>query len=127
MNTDPISDLLTRIRNALKARQQKTVIPYSKIKVAILDVMKKQNFIKDHKVSKSGNFKEIEIEFNPKLSELNLKRISKPGRRIYVKKSKIKPVLHGYGISIFSTPSGVMTGNEAVKAGVGGEYLCEIW
>lgn len=127
MNTDPISDLLTRIRNAVKAKQQKTIAPYSKLKVAILDVMKKKNFIKDYKVSKSGTFQEIEIEFNPELNELNLKRISKPGRRIYVKKNQIRPVLHGYGVSIFSTPRGVMTGDEAKKAGVGGEHLCQIW
>ena len=127
MITDPISDLLTRIRNAVKAKQQKTIAPYSKIKVAILDVMKKRKLINDYKVIKSGTFNEIEIEFNPELSELNLKRVSKPGQKIYVKKNKIKPVLHGYGISIFSTPQGVMTGDEARKAGVGGEYLCEIW
>ncbi len=127
MNTDPIADLLTRIRNAVKAKQLKTVVPYSKIKVAILEVMKKRKFIKDYKTVKSGNFDEIEIEFNSELNELYLKRISKPGKRIYVKKDKIKPVINGYGVSIFSTPRGVMTGNEATKIGVGGEYLCEIW
>ena len=127
MITDPIADLLTRIRNAIKAKQQKTVMPYSKIKVAIFDVMKKRKFIKDYRVVKSGTFDEIEIEFNTELTELNLKRISKPGKRIYVKKDQIKPVINGYGIAIFSTPRGVMTGNEALKTGVGGEYLCEIW
>ena len=127
MNTDPIADLLTRIRNAVKAKQLKTVLPYSKIKVAILEVMKKRKFIKDFKTVKSGTFEEIEIEFNSELNELYLKRISKPGKRIYVKKDKIKPVINGYGVSIFSTPRGVMTGSEAAKTGVGGEYLCEIW
>ena len=125
--TDPIADLLTRIRNAVKARQGKTVVPYSKIKVAILEVMKKQNFITDYKAVKSGNFDEIEIMFNQKLDELNLKRVSKPGKRIYIKRGAIQPVIHGYGIAIFSTPRGIMTGDEAVKSGVGGEYLCEVW
>jgi len=125
--TDPIADLLTRIRNAVKARQGETVVPYSKIKIAVLEVMKKRNFIIDYKVVKSGNFDEIEIMFNQKLDELNLKRVSKPGKRIYIKRGAIRPVIHGYGIAIFSTPRGIMTGDEAVKSGVGGEYLCEIW
>jgi len=128
MNTDPIADLLTRVRNAVQARQLKTVAPYSKLKIAVLDVMKKHSFIKSYKVVKnSRSFDDIEIEFNQELAELNLKRISKPGQRIYIKKTDIKPVLYGYGISIFSTPRGVMTGGEARKAGVGGEYLCKIW
>ena len=127
MVTDPISDLLTRIRNAVNARQQKTVAPYSKMKVAILDVMKKRKFINDYKVTKTNAFDEIEIEFNTELNELKLKRVSKPGQRIYVKKGQIQPVLNGYGIAIFSTPSGIMTGDEAIKAGVGGEYLCQIY
>jgi small subunit ribosomal protein S8 len=127
MVTDPIADLLTRIRNAVHARQQGTVVPYSKIKVAVLDVLKNKNFINNYEVTKNGNFSEIKIIFNVDLDELNLKRISKPGRRIYVKKGEIKPVYYGYGISIFSTPRGVMTGDEARKVGVGGEYLCEIW
>ena len=127
MTTDPIADLLTRIRNALSARQLKTVAPYSKIKVTILEVMKKNKFVNAYKVVKNNSFDEIEIDFNPEFTSFDLKRISKPGRRVYVKKSNIKPVLNGYGISIFSTPSGVMTGSEAIKEGVGGEYLCEIW
>ncbi len=128
MNTDPIADLLTRLRNAVRARQVKTVAPFSKLKVAVLEVMKAHGFISGYKVVKnSRSFDEIEIEFNQELSEIHLKRVSKPGQRIYVKRSEIKPVLHGYGISVFSTPQGVMTGDEAQKAGVGGEFLCEIW
>ena len=128
MNTDPIADLLTRIRNAVQARQLKTVAPHSKLKVAILEVMKKRNFINGYKVIKNDkSFNELEIEFNREKEFNNLKRVSKPGQRIYVKKGDIKPVLNGYGISIFSTPRGVMTGDEAIKSGVGGEYLCDIW
>ena len=128
MNTDPIADLLTRIRNSIKARQAKTIVPYSKLKVSILEVMKKHHFINNFKeIKNEKSFDEIEIEFNLDLNELNLKRISKPGQKIYVKKNEIKPVFHNYGIAIFSTPQGVMTGDEAVKAGVGGEYLCKVW
>ena len=127
MNTDPIADLLTRIRNAVSARQQKTVAPYSKVKVAVLEVMKKRNFIDSYKVVKDNRFDEIEIVFNSQLSQINLKHISKPGQRIYLKKNDIRPVLNGYGISIISTPKGVMTGDEAAKVGLGGEYLCQIW
>ena len=127
MNTDPIADLLTRIRNAVSARQQKTVAPFSKVKVAVLEVMKKRNFIDSYKFVKDNRFDEIEIVFNSQLSQINLKRISKPGQRIYLKKNDIRPVLNGYGISIISTPKGVMTGDEAAKVGLGGEYLCQIW
>ena len=128
MNTDPIADLLTRMRNAVRARQTKTVAPYSNLKVSILDVMKKHNFINDYKIIKNNkSFNDIEIEFNQESQELNLKRVSKPGQRIYVKKGDIKPVLSGYGISILSTPRGVMTGDEAVKSGLGGEYICQVW
>lgn len=127
MNTDPIADLLTRMRNAVQARQHRTVAPYSKIKVSILDVMKKRKFITDYKVVKNNKFEEIEIELAEEHGNIVLKRISKPGQRIYLKKGDIKSVLNGYGIAILSTPQGVMTGDEAYKAGVGGEYLCEVW
>jgi small subunit ribosomal protein S8 len=127
MNTDPIADLLTRMRNAVKARQTKTVVPHSKMKVAVLEVIKKRKFINDFKVVKNGNFDEIEIHFNPEIKSLNLKRISKPGQRIYVGKGQLKSVHYGYGIAVLSTPQGVMDGIQAVKSGVGGEYLCEIW
>lgn len=127
MTTDPIADLLTRIRNAMQARQTKTIAPYSKIKTAILDVMKSRRFVSDYKVVTQNKFKEIEVVFNTEKGVINLKRMSRPGKRMYVKKGEIKPVLHNYGIAIISTPKGVMTGDEAKKAGVGGEYLCEIW
>lgn len=127
MNTDPIADLLTRIRNASRVNHEQTLVPYSKLKVAILDVLKKSKFIDDFKVVKSGTFSEIEINLNTELNSLTLKRISKPGQRIYLKKDQIKPVLRGYGISVISTPKGVMTGEEAYKSGVGGELICEIY
>ena len=127
MNTDPIADLLTRMRNAVKARQTKTVVPHSTMKMAILEVIKKRKFIQDFKVVKNGEFNEIEITFNPEIKELSLKRVSKPGQRIYVGKGDIKSVHYGYGIALISTPKGVMEGREAMKAGMGGEFLCEVW
>ena len=127
MITDPIADLLTRISNAVRAGHEQTSVPYSKLKATILDVLKKNKFIADFKVAKSGSFDEIEIKLNPEMQKLNLKRVSKPGRRIYLKKNQIKPVLRGFGISVLSTPKGVMTGSEARKNGVGGELICEIW
>lgn len=127
MVTDPIADLLTRIRNAVKAKHSKTVVAYSKLKMAILEVLKKNKYVDDFKVIKVGNFDQIEISLNVEHTELNLKRISKPGQRIYMKKGDLKPVLNGYGIGVISTPKGVMTTSEARKSGLGGELLCEIW
>ena len=127
MITDPIADLLTRIRNAVSAQHEKTVVPYSKLKASVLEVLKANKFIADFKVVKNGNISDIEIQLNTELKKVNLKRISKPGQRIYFKKDQIKPVLRGYGISIISTPKGVMTGDEARKSGIGGELICEAW
>lgn len=127
MITDPIADLLTRIRNASKARQEKTIAPYSKLKVSVLTVLKKRKFVEDFEVVKSGSASDILIKMNPEMIDLNLKRISKPGQRIYIQKEDIKPVLNGYGISVISTSKGMMTGDEARREGIGGELICEIW
>jgi small subunit ribosomal protein S8 len=127
MVTDPIADLLTRIRNAVKAKHFHTRITYSRLKTAILDVLKKNKFIVDYKVVKSGKFDEIEVQLNPEFDSLHLKRISKPGQRIYMKKGQLKSVLSGYGIGVISTPQGVMTTAEAKKIGLGGEIICEVW
>ena len=127
MNTDPIADLLTRIRNAASARHQKTAVPYSKLKIAVLNVFKKNHFINDFKVVKNGTFDEIAIDLNTDLKTINLKRVSKPGQRIYIKKDQVKPVLNGYGIAVISTSKGVMTNKDAVRQGLGGELICEIW
>lgn len=127
MVTDPIADLLTRIRNAVKAKHSKTIVAYSKLKVAILDVLKKNKYIEDYKVVKVGNFDQIEIILNEAHMALHLKRVSKPGQRIYMKRGDLKPVLNGYGIGVISTPKGVMTTTDARKNGLGGELLCEVW
>jgi len=127
MVTDPIADLLTRIRNAVKAKHTKTTVTYSKLKLSILEVLKKKKFILDYAVVKPDKFEEIEVQLNPDFESLNLKRISKPGQRIYMKHAQLKTVLNGYGIGVVSTPKGVMTTSEAKKMGVGGELLCEVW
>ena len=127
MLTDPIADLLTRVRNACKARRETLVAPYSKINLAILRTLKNHKYIADFREVKTGTFPEIEIALDPHRKELNLKRISKAGQRIYIQRNQIKPVRNRYGIALISTSKGVMTGDEARKAGVGGEYLCEVW
>ena len=124
--TDPIADLLTRIRNGQMARKEVVEVPFSKLKKDILDTLVKQAFIKGYKEEKVGDFKQINIELD-NTKELSLKRISKPGQRIYVAKNEIGKVLNGYGISIISTSKGVMSGDDARKQGVGGEILCEIY
>ncbi|MDF2379265.1 MAG: 30S ribosomal protein S8 [Candidatus Gracilibacteria bacterium] len=127
MNTDPIADLLTRIRNANMAGLSKMSVPSSKAKKNILQVMKDKDFIKDFtEVSgEKAHEKSILVSLSPE-RKLYLKRISKPGQRIYKKAGEIYPVVRGYGISIVSTSQGVMTGDDARKMNIGGEVLCEI-
>ncbi|MGE3278705.1 MAG: 30S ribosomal protein S8 [Candidatus Altimarinota bacterium] len=126
MHTDPIADLLTRIRNASKARHESTLVPASRIKQEILRVMKQMKFIEDFKVSGEGAQTMIKIDLIPG-KELSLNRVSKPGQRIYKKAPELSPVLRGYGFSIISTSQGIMTGDEAKKKGMGGELICEIY
>ena len=129
--TDPIADLLTRIRNALIARHDRVDVPASKIKVAIVRTLKDEGFIKNFKVSKDN--KQGMIRVFLKYSDRNtpvingLERISKPGRRVYQKSADILPVLSGLGVAIVSTSSGVMTDKEARRQSIGGEMICQIW
>lgn len=127
MTTDPIADLLTRIRNATSARHSKVIVPHSKMKISVLQVLKEHHFIHDFKVEKSGTKTDIVIELSGGRKTLDLKRVSKPGQRLYLKKDEIKPVLSGYGLTVLSTSKGIMTGEEARKKGIGGEILCEVW
>lgn len=127
MNTDPIADLLTRIRNASKVQKETVKIPYSKLKNEILKIMQKRGFVSDIKTNTNGIEKELEITVPKRLEAINLKRLSKPGQRIYIKGSHVPKVLHGLGISIISTSKGVMDDNEARKQKLGGELLCEIY
>jgi small subunit ribosomal protein S8 len=127
MNTDPISDLLTRIRNSINAHKYVVNAPYSKIKENIVRIMKERKFIDDYKVDEENNFKILKIELNEDRSDLTLKRVSKPGQRIYVKSTELKTIKSGLGIRIISTPKGLMTNLDARKQNLGGEILCEIY
>ncbi|MFA6992864.1 MAG: 30S ribosomal protein S8 [Candidatus Gracilibacteria bacterium] len=128
MNTDPIADLLTRIRNASRAHHEKVVAPYSKVKENIVKVMKNRGFIENYKVSSDDNsFKTLEILLKEDRSDLNTRRISHPGQRIYVKKDDLKMIKSGLGITIISTSKGIMTNSEARKQNLGGEIICEIY
>lgn len=129
--TDPISDMLTRIRNGLNARHGKVDIPGSKLKVEIARILKKEGYIKDYKFiddDKQGVLK-VFLKYGKGNSDviLGLKRVSKPGRRVYVKSRDISPVLNGMGISILSTSAGLMTDKMAAKNNHGGEIICNIW
>ncbi|MBU1446490.1 30S ribosomal protein S8 [Patescibacteria group bacterium] len=128
MNTDPIADYLTRIRNASRARHASTVIPYSKIKEGISKVLVARKFIKNYEVQTSGKFKELIVELKDWSNEpIQIKRISKPGQRIYLQSKEIKRVKSGLGMIVVSTPKGIMSGEEAYNTNVGGEILCEVY
>lgn len=130
--TDPISDLLTRLRNAQSARHDSCAIPASGLKESILKILKDEGFIKSY-VRQESKPQDTLVAFlrytgkqrKPILN--NLKRVSKPGCRIYRPYRDIRPILSGLGFSILSTPKGVLTDREARKQKVGGEVLCEIW
>ena len=126
MYTDPIADLLTRIRNAARARKDTLTAPYSKIKENMLAVMKEKKMIIDYKVTKENEHKVLSVELDENRRKIELKRVSKPGQRIYVKSVDIKKVNGGLGISLISTPKGILTGDEAKKRNLGGELICEI-
>ena len=129
--TDPIADLLTRVRNANQMRYQEVSVPSSKMKLEIVKIMKEEGYIADYKVEKGDVQDNINITLkygkNKERVISGLKRISKPGLRVYAKAEEIPTVLNGLGIAILSTPNGVMTGKEAKKQNVGGEVLAYIW
>ena len=124
---DPISDMLTRIRNAQKAEHKSVIMPLSKIKLEIAKILKKEGYIEELKKSdkKGSKYLEIDLKYPAAINEI--KRISRPGQRFYIKADKIKQVKSGYGCSIISTSKGLMTNKEAKKSGLGGEALLEIW
>lgn len=129
MMTDPIADFLTRLRNAAAARHTETVVPYSKLKLAIAEILRREGYLSGVAEEKTTR-PELRLKLRysggqPALQ--SLKRVSKPGQRRYVKKNDIGVVLGGMGIVILSTPRGILTGKEARTAGVGGEVLCEVY
>ncbi len=126
MLTDPISDMLTRIRNALMAGKTQVVFPFSKIKLAIGEILKQEGFVSDVMVEKKDI--KVLLKYNGKLPAIiAINRISRPGRRVYSGMKEIKYVAGRKGISILSTPLGILTGREAQKRRVGGEVICEVY
>jgi len=129
--TDPIADMLTSIRNALMARHRRVDIPSSRMKRAIAEVLKAEKYIENFKVLPDQKHETLRIYLRYNADEKpmirTLKRISTPGRRVYVKRDEIPRVLGGLGTAILSTPDGVLTGQEATRRGLGGELVAEIW
>lgn len=127
--TDPIADMLTRIRNALLAKKEEVAIPFSKIKFSIAEILKKEGFISDLKVEEeNGKSIVIILKYNKGNSVIqSLRKVSKPGRRIYVDHYELPHVLNDLGVAIVSTSSGVMTNKEAKKKRVGGEVICDVY
>jgi small subunit ribosomal protein S8 len=131
MTSDPIADMLTRVRNAMAARHPKVDVPASKLKTEIARILKEEGYIANFKVAEEGVKKVIKIylkyatDNSPVVT--GIERVSRPGCRTYVGKTDIPRVQGGLGISILTTPRGVMTGRTAHKEGIGGELLCQIW
>jgi small subunit ribosomal protein S8 len=131
MVSDPIADMLTRIRNAIKARFPKVDVPASKLKTEIARILKDEGYVLNYKIVDDGNHKAIRVYLKytaanaPVIS--NIERVSRPGCRVYVGSDEIPKVLGGLGINIMTTPRGVMTGKAARKEGVGGEVLCRVF
>ena len=131
MMTDPIADMLTRIRNANRALHESAAMPTSRVKEEIARLLKEEGYISDYRVEQGGSFNSLVIELkygsNRERILTDLKRVSKPGRRIYARKERLPRVLGGMGTAILSTSSGVMTARTAQERGVGGEVICFIW
>jgi len=129
--TDPIADMLTRIRNAIMVRHDSVLVPASKIKLSIAKILKEEGFISNYEVVKGKPHREIKVQLryydNNKPAISGLKRMSKPGLRLYVQKREIPRVYGGLGIAILSTSQGLRTGQQAWRQGSGGELLCYIW
>ncbi|MFC2023040.1 30S ribosomal protein S8 [Chloroflexota bacterium] len=128
--SDPIADMLTRIRNALMARHDSVLVPTSGIKLAIAKILREEGFISDYELLKTKPQRAIKILLkysDNKPVVTGLERVSKPGLRVYSQRSEIPRVYGGLGIAIISTPKGVMTGKKAWRQGIGGELLCYVW
>jgi small subunit ribosomal protein S8 len=129
--TDPIADMLTRIRNAIMARHDSVLMPASKMKLSIARILKEEGFVNDYEVVRGKPHRSIRIYLryldNSRSAISGLKRVSKPGLRVYVQKKEIPRVYGGLGIAIISTSRGVRTGQQAWRQGSGGELLCYVW
>ena len=131
MLTDPIADMLTRIRNANKALHEKAVMPSSKMKVELARLLKEEGYIRDYHIAKGESFDTLVVDLkfgrNRERVISGLKRVSKPGRRVYARKDRLPRVLGGMGVAVLSTSSGLVTGRTAQERGIGGEVVCFIW
>ncbi len=129
MHQDPISDLLTRVRNASLARLTRVAVPSSKLKLEVLRILKEEGYISDYSISdKYHGVIKIYLKYNNSKSVISeIKRVSRPGRRAYSHADKLPKTLNGYGVTIISTSKGVITDKSAEKMGVGGEVLCQVW
>lgn len=131
MVTDPIANMLTSLRNAQAARKETVRVPYSRVKHAMADVMRTAGYVGPVTTTGEGPWKMLEMmllyepDGTPKVR--GVKRVSRPGRRWYVRKAEVPQVLSGHGIAVVSTPQGLLTDAEARKRGIGGEILCEVW
>ena len=131
MQTDPIADMLTRIRNANKAMHDHCEMPTSRLKEEIARILKEEGYIRDFRVQKGESFDTLVVELkygrNRERVISGLKRVSKPGRRIYARKDRLPRVLGGMGTAILSTSRGVITSRTAEREGIGGEVICFVW
>jgi small subunit ribosomal protein S8 len=131
MTSDPIADMLTRVRNAIRARHPKADVPASRLKIEIARILKEEGYIATYKVVEEGAKKTIRIylKYSPDNAPVisAIERVSRPGCRVYVGQTNIPRVLGGMGINILTTPRGVMTGRDAHKEHIGGEILCRVW
>ncbi len=129
--TDPIADMLTRIRNGIQSRHDRVELPTSKLKVEIAHILKSEGFISNYKLieDKIQPLLRIYLKYSQDGEPVihGIERISRPGRRVYRNKQEIPRVLGGLGLAIVSTSKGVLSGTEAVKNGVGGEVICQVW
>jgi small subunit ribosomal protein S8 len=129
--TDPVADFLARIRNAIRARHQKLDVPASRLKTEIARILKEEGYIANYKATEEDGHKilRVYLKYTPANEAVirDLNRVSRPGCRVYVGRDEIRRVQGGLGISILTTPKGVMTGRQARREGVGGEILCEVW
>ena len=128
--TDPVADFLARIRNAIGARHQKLDVPASKLKTEIARILKEEGYITNYKVQEEEGKPVLRVYLKyggAQAAIRDLARVSRPGCRVYIGRDEIKRVQGGLGISIMTTPKGVMTGRQARREGVGGEVLCEVW
>ena len=133
MMTDPIADMLTRIRNAVRIERPVVQMPHSKVKRGVAEVLKREGYIWDWHEQEAegapGKELSIDLKYGPNGERVirHLKRVSKPGRRVYSRANALKPILNGLGISIISTSRGVVSDREARQKNLGGEVLCELW